>query len=329
MRLKITETRLCNAQEWDDFAAACGATYFCAYGHVLSAKTHKRLRFFVASLDDTKIAQCAISQGWFGKSRRTRRFLDALQVLPTYQSYWADVVQAILTLIGPGEYCYGSRWSIETPRQDALAAMPHVEIVRTQQFCVQAVDFSRWPTWEAYEKALSLNVRRSITKALNVDPPPIVSIKFGRAALLEAFTLTRMRSATVRRKGHVGVDRSVAIVRYVARNIFLKKLTYTAKVSRCGRVLGYFAGVDLGNHTFYLDGASVPDNRGASWLLMVQMLRHAWQPNRKVFLGMYEPNTDWAGRENFLLSRQHLRVTDIPSEIVWFQYSGADNKRLF
>jgi hypothetical protein len=37
---------------------------------------------------------------------------------------------------------------------------------------------------------------------------------------------------------------------------------------------------------------------------------------------MYEPGSDWAGKDNILLSRQHLRVTEYPCEVVTYQYAG-------
>ena len=86
-----------------------------------------------------------------------------------------------------------------------------------------------------------------------------------------------------------------------------------------GQVVAYFAAVNFGLHTFYLDGASIPDNGGASWLLMRDMLHRAWKPDAKIFLGMHESDAKWAGRENILLSRQHLRISELPGAIVWFR----------
>jgi hypothetical protein len=278
----------------------------------------KRVTFFVASLDNVKIAQCAVARNLLGQRIR---FVDSIQILPGYERYWLQIMQSILPAMGPGDYCYGSIWNASA-RQDALTSMAGVKVTRAVSYLVHVVDFSQWTTWDAYAQDVSTNVRRNALKAQKNDPAVAITLRQGISALQDVFALARMRFSTAQRKGNIGDNRFIAMCRYAGRSLVLRQMAYTAKVIHHGRVAAYFAGVKFGLQTFYLDGASVPDNGGAAWLLMLRMLERAWQPNARVILGMYEPDKMWAGRENILLSRRHLRANELPSDIIWFRYDG-------
>lgn len=303
--------------EWNRFAEMCEATYFCSYANIMCEHLRGRVHQFEVYLYRTKIAQCAVTIDWFGK----RRFVDSLQLLPHHAHLWGDIMQEILSALGPGTYEYGSKWSLEPPRHTALEGMRDVKVRSVTLFQVHVVDFSRWADWASYEKAVSTNIRRNAAKAIKTDPGTAVVINRGFSAINDVFSLIDMRFATRRRKGLEDFNRFVATVRYAARTFLLDG--YTAKVIHSGRVVAYFSGIDFGSSTFYLDGASLTDNGGASWYLMVYMLKRAWKPNGKVLLGMHQPGTDWAGRENILLSRQHCRASESPCSVVTFSYSGA------
>jgi hypothetical protein len=319
--VRVTETRLCSKQEWNAFAESCNATYLSSYGHVFSERLRRRVRVFAAYVDDTKIAQCAISFGRF-RGRTDGQFIDALQLLPSYESYWEQVMQAVLDVSGPGRYRYGSKWSIEPPRAKQFAILGGISVECVAAYNVQVVEFAQWPSWEAYERAVSLNARRNAAKALKSDPTATITVNHGRKAVADVVPLIRMKFAVRRRKGLNDANMYISAARYIMRTLLMNERSYTGKVTHLGRAAAYFSGVDFGLDTYYLDGASLPDNGGAAWLLMLKMLRRAWRANGKVFISMYEPGSDWAGKDNILLSRQHLRVTEYPCEVVTYQYTG-------
>jgi hypothetical protein len=323
--VRVTETRLCSKREWDAFAESCNATYRSSYGHIFSERLWRRVRVFAAYVDDTKIAQCAISFGRI-RGRRDGHFIDALQLLPSYEAYWEQVTQAVLDVSGPGRYRYGSKWNIEPPRAKQFAMLRGTSVESVTAYNVQVVDFAQWPSWEAYEKAVSQNARRNAAKALKSDPTATITINHGRKAVADVVPLIRMKFAVRRRKGLKDANMFISAARYVMRTLLMNERSYTAKVTHSGRAAAYFSGVDFGLDTYYLDGASLPDNGGAAWLLMLKMLRRAWRANGKVFISMYEAGSDWAGKYNILLSRQQLRVTEFPCEIVTYQYVGCQTR---
>lgn len=305
--------------EWNWFAEKCEATYFCSYVNVICEKLRRRVLLFEISCDDIKIAQCAVAVDWFGSRRQ---FLDSLQILPCHAPLWGAAMQELLSILGPGTYHYGSKWNIEPPRHAALTAIPGVKLQSVSAYHVHVVDFSRWDDWESYEKAISTNIRRNAAKAVKTDPATAIVLNRGVSAIKDVFSLIGMRFVTRRRKGLEDFNRVVATIRYAARTFLVNG--YTAKVIHANRVVAYFSGIDFGSITFYLDGASLQDNGGASWYLMLHMLKRAWKPNGKVLMGMHQPGTDWAGRENILLSRRHCRVSEFPSSVVTFSYGSSD-----
>jgi hypothetical protein len=319
--VRVTETRLCSKQEWNAFAESCNATYLSSYGHVFSHWLRRRLRVFVAYVDDTKIAQCAVSFGRI-RGRTDGQFIDALQLLPSYESYWEQVMQAVLNVSGPGRYRYGSKWSIEPPRAKQFAVIGGISVESVTAYNVQVVEFAQWPSWEAYEKAVSLNARRNAAKALKSDPTATITVNHGTKAVVDVVPLIRMKFAVRRRKGLTDANMFISATRYIVRTLLMNERSYTAKVTHSGRTAAYFSGVDFGLDTYYLDGASLPDNGGAAWLLMLKMLRRAWRANGKVFISMYAPGRNSAVRDNILFSRQQLRVTEFPCEVVTYRYAG-------
>jgi hypothetical protein len=319
--IRVEEVRLGRKAEWNAFAESCQGTYMCSHGYITAYRFHRRLRVLAIFQGTVKIGQCAVIFGRFGRYRHVGEFVDAIQLLPAYTLLWAKVMETVLRTLGSGTYTYGSKWSIETPRHVELARLPGVSISQAKYYLTQVVDFSKWPTWEAYEKAISSNVKRNAAKATKADPATAVVLKQGIKAATEALSLTKMRFLTRRRKGMEDwTSFHVAILRYIARTVFMRQLSYTAKVVHKGQTSAYFSGIDFGSSTFYIDGASLADNGGSAWLLILAMLRRSWQPNGKFFLAMYEVNSVWVGRENILLSRQQCRPVELPNTVLDFVY---------
>ena len=312
----IHEMPLGVASDWDTFAQACNVTFMCSHANVSAERLRSHVRFFAAYLEGAKVAQCAVAFRRFGKTREIGRFVDGMQLLPEYAALWGQIMQGMLRILGPGRYYYGTEWSIEEDRTNDLTALHGITIQTVFPYVIHGVDFSRWPSWEAYRQAISNNARRNAAKALKSDPKVEILIDYGSRTILDTIPFMRMRSRMRHRKG---LDFNVLeqAMRYVTRMLLMRKHGYTARVVHLGKVVSYFCGIDFGRHTFYTYGASAPEKNGASWLLILDMLQRSWKPGGKFLMGQAE--TD-AGRDNLFLFRQHCRVSDFPSAIVRFTY---------
>lgn len=312
----IQEVPLAVASDWDAFAQMCDVTFMCSHANVSAERLRSHVRFFVANLEGKKVAQCAVAFRRFGKTRNIGRFIDSVQLLPEYATLWGHVMHEMLRILGPGRYYYGTEWSIEKNRTNDLAALHGITIQTVFPYVTHGVDFSRWPSWEAYRQAISNNARRNTAKALKIDPKAEIRINYGIRTILDTIPFMRMRSLMRYRKG---LDFNVLeqAMRYVTRMLLMRKCGYTARVIHIGKVVSYFCGIDFGRHTFYTYGASVPGKNGASWLLILEMLQRSWKPDGKFLMGQAETG---AGRDNLLLFRRHCRVSDFPGAIVWFTY---------
>jgi hypothetical protein len=312
----VQEVRLAVVSDWDTFAQACNVTFMCSRANVSAERLRSHVRFFEAYLEGEKVAQCAVAFRRFGKTRDVGRFVDGMQLLPEYATLWGQVMQGILGILGPGRYFYGTEWSIEEARTNGLTALHGITIQTVFPYVTHGVDFSRWPSWEAYRRAISNNARRNAAKALKTDPKTEILIYHGIKTIIVTLPFMRMRSLVRYRKG---LDFNVLeqTMRYVTRMLLMRERGYTARVVHLGKVVSYFCGIDFGRHTFYTYGASMPDKTGAAWLLILDMLQRSWKPGGKFLMGQAETG---AGRDNLFLFRQHCRVSDFPGAIVRFTY---------
>ena len=312
----VHEVPLTVASDWDTFAQACNVTFMCSHANVSAERLRSHVRFFAAYLEGTKVAQCAVAFRRFSRTHDIGRFVDGMQLLPKYATLWGRVMQEMLRILGPGRYYYGTEWSIEGDRTNDLKALHGITIQTALPYVTHAVDFSRWPSWEAYRQAISNNARRNAAKAMKVDPKAEILISYGIKSILHTIPFIRMRSQTRYRKG---LDFNVLeqAMRYVTRMLLMRKRGYIARVVHLGKVVSYFCGIDFGRHTFYTYGASVPQKNGASWLLVLDIMQRSWKPDGKFLMGQAETG---AGQDNLLLFRHHCRVSDFPGAIVRFTY---------
>ena len=186
--------------DWDDFAARCGASPYCArnYLRIYGLLYGLHLFEFVQHQDgvQTKIGQCAVVGG-----RRARRFCDGVQLLPGFDHYWNNAVAAVLQMVGPGRYHYGSGWRLETPREKELDGLTGVSIDHIQRVVVEAVDFSRWASWEEYSRSISNNARRNAKRAINMHSDVTLVFRRGLWTMVSVPCLTWLRRLMLRRKG--------------------------------------------------------------------------------------------------------------------------------
>ena len=316
-----------NSAEWDAFAERCGGSIRATYGYTVAwaAKNvlQYRLRlfeFYLGGRQGPKIGQCAI-----GESRRGGSFifLDRLQLLPTHEPSWRMAMQTVLSVTGSGQYKYGWVLNLEPAREGHLSEISGVTVVETNPLVVQAVDFSQWSNWDAYYSAISENTRRNAKSATKNFPDLKVTIKAGAAALRHVPSLVRLRDHLSERKGLDNRTAIAAAIGYFGSIMSCRNQMVTAVVTGGGSELSCYYGAEFGQNTYYLEGASASNNRGAAWQLLIEMLRRAYgrTPTGKFIMGYIDYSThDDEKSSGLLRSRQACRVTDYATSMVWFRY---------
>jgi hypothetical protein len=266
---------------------------------------------------DRKIGQCAIGSG-----RKVRVFVDSIQLLPNFQHYWPAAMAAILARLGPGYYHYGSEWSIEAPREHDLAKVPGIDIIDVEAKTVDAVDFSRWNSWDAYYNNVSSNIRRNVKRAEDYHTSLTINTRKGTKVFLDSNDIIRLRLAVYRRKG---IHRSPLLlgIRYALKMAHLKKYALTATATSEGQVLSAFSGISCGSQMYYLEGGSQPNNNGASWSLLVHMLKLTYEmlgPKAKFIFG--SGLNSGPGWHDLVRSREQCRFTSYPTSLIKFRFTG-------
>jgi GNAT acetyltransferase-like protein len=320
--VEISRTALTSSL-WDSFAHKCGASFQSGYhairacGYDAFRKWQKnllplRLRLFEIydKESDHKIGQCAIAlRGQHGL------FIDGLQLLPERHGSWTTAMAALLARLGPGRYRYGSHWNIEPPRERNLETISGLAIEAVEPLTLQAVDFSRWKSWDDYLHGVSKNARRNANRACAGSPS--LRIRRGLATVIDIPALVRLEACTLRRKNlKPASGRNFA---RLVRAITMPEYLVTAAVSSYGRHVACFYGIEFGHNVYYLEGGSQPDNHGAAWYLMLEMIRQAYDRSRgtgKFLMGTTQDGRPgWAGLAR---SREQCRVTDFPTSVVTF-----------
>jgi hypothetical protein len=103
----------------------------------------------------------------------------------------------------------------------------------------------------------------------------------------------------------------------------MQKHAVSAVVLLDGRALAGFAGIEFGDQTYYMLGGSSGDNGGGAWLLMLTMIRRAYDRTGgagKFLMGAVRSSEP--GWENLSRSREQCRVVEFPSSTVTFTYSS-------
>ena len=312
----------CSSQEWDSFAQQCGTSFLCAYNALkiwqLNHQFYARVRTYDILLSEygslKKIGQFAISSGY-----KLRVFTDSIQLLPEYQPLWQRIMTSILAELGPGVYRYGSDWSLEPPREQALEAIPGVKIEAVKPITVDAVDFSRWPTWDDYLQAISTNIRRNVARSKKTYTDLFVRVRRGVGALIDGPILLRLRAGMYRRK-NVHFSSVSIISRYVIRMIALRRYAVVAVASTKSQALAGCSGIDFGDHTYYIEGGCRTPNNGAAWHLLLCMLRRTY--GRTGSTGKFVMGCGGESSTGLARSRQQCRVTSHPTSIVFFRMVG-------
>jgi hypothetical protein len=309
---------------WDAFAQQCGASYFCAYDALaLQLKDALRFqrRFFEIRAAATKVGQCAVAAG-----SKQSFFLDGIQLLPHYEPLWRPSMTALLDELGPGQYRYGSEWSIEPKRQAMLQSIPGVALETVKPVVVQAVDFARWESWEAYLHDISENARRNAKRALLRHPDLRIRTRRNLSALADTLAIARLRFGVASRK-KLDIPLATILAGFVFRTAALRRYAVTAVAKGSGGARAAMSGIEFGGSTFYLTGGSTPQNDGAAWHLTLAMLRDTFDRTSghgKFVMGQILKK-DSPGWQSLARSREQVRPSEFPTSVITFSYDEPSN----
>jgi hypothetical protein len=317
---EVSWTRLASCG-WDEFAIRCGASFRCARAAISAWQfddhIRGRLRWFEIYCAESgeKIGQSAITFG-----RQQAAFVDGLQLLPESAALWEQSMRALLNELGSGQYRYGSHWSIEPPRVESLQNLAGVRVQEVQPFTVQAIDFSRWKSWDDYFRQISNNARRNARRASVQNPTLSVRVRRGLSTIADTHVLIRLQRVMASRK-KLRLSLGKIILRFLFRSAFMQKYAVTAIVMVDSLALAAFSGIEFGQNTYYLSGGSDAGSGGAAWHLMLTMIRHAYDRtdgSGKFLMGCdHDISQGWT---NLARSREQCRVTNFPTGIVTFDY---------
>lgn len=311
--------------EWDCFAQRCGASFRCAHRALglwqLDHHLPHRLRLLeilaVSNGERRKIGQCAV-----GISLRRRVFADSLQLLPQESGLWPEAMQAVLGLLGAGEYHYGSQWSLEAPREADLARLPGVSVTAAEAITVHAVSFREWGSWETYLRGLSNNARRNAKRAQEQFADLSVEIGQGRETLRRWPALQALKSMLAERK-HLDVRLIRQFLRFAMRLVALRQNNFIAVARGGGQDMAAFAGIDFGPNTYFLESGARDTRNGTGWHLMLTMLQRAYSRAPEGYFVMGAQYARDPADEGLHFSRRQCRASFLPTSEVSFHYDGT------
>jgi hypothetical protein len=314
----------CTAEEWDRFAARCQASFRAASRAArawqLDHHPFHHLRRYALWLE-RESERVRIGQYAIGFGPRRRVFADGIQLLPEYDSLWSGAMSAALAQTGPGVYHYGSRWSLEPPRESQCALISGVTIHQVQPITMYAVDFSRWPTWDAYLRQVSANARRNAKKAEKLQQQLHIGVRHGLHMLVYAPHLLRLRRGLYARK-QVSFSTAANAARLLLRAAAMRKNAFIALASVHGKTISAFGGVVFGENTYFLDAGSLQEDNGVYWFLMLRMLQDAYAraPSGRFVTGAYYENSPVSPGLDFF--RYQCRAQGHPTSEFVFRYGS-------
>ena len=315
------------ADQWNSLARRGGAGYVGEWHHV-RAWTRKRfprmrLRLFEILTDATgreiRVGQCAVAV-----SREGGTFLDRLHLEPGHEDSWPAAMRAVLANLGPGRYEYGWEESLERPREGELGKIAGVAVTQVRPLTVHSIEFSAWPSWDAYLRAVSTNVKRNVKKAQTQFPDLAIEWRSGLAGVSQVTSLIRLRSQTYGRKG-LRFRAPAAALSTIANLASAGPASFTAVARGGGRDLAAVSGIRFGTNTYYRDGGSVADNGGAAWHLLMRVIERAYTEHSqgRLVMGYLDPSIhDESVSGGLLRQRRSCRVVEVPTSKVVFTWSG-------
>lgn len=324
VRVKRSEV---SAEQWDDFAKLCDASFRCSFaGARLWQFEHdplcriERLDIYLA-LNPTpiKIGQCAVGIG-----RRSTVFTDTIQILPAFDSYFQQSMQAVLLHLGPGQYKYGSEWTIAPCRVREVTSIEGVTGVSAREVDVFAIDFTRWSDFESYFQAVSTNAKRNINKARKTYESLTVEEKTKVGVFLNILPLQRLRHRLFVKKG---VKSSIVtlFLRSAFRTLATSRYSSSARLADGSATLARFLQITFGRNSFYMEAAAESDHPYASAYLLREMVKRAYEQSGG--LGRFVMGPDDHGQsgtpswDGLVRSRLQWNASAHPTSVFEFTYA--------
>jgi hypothetical protein len=322
--IEVRRTSL-SGSRWDAFAQRCDASLWCADGTISIALFLRHFCIFARRYEfysvgpDLKIGQCAVG---FGPSGRV--ILDGLQILGEHESLWGDALIALLVKIGNGNYIYGSDWSVERSRYEELVSLPGVTVISRSAITMQAIDFSKWASWDAYFADISTNIKRNIKKAKSSHPDAKITIESKKITLSSFFILLRLVGAVANRK-QLNFSYTKLMFSLAIRVLFLRPYARLGLITDAGTPFSAFFGICFGDNVYFLKGGSIAGSSGLSWVLLLEMIKTSFEHSHgrgKFLMGMVHDD-DEPGWKDLLRSRAQCRVSNYPTSLLKFRYGAA------
>jgi hypothetical protein len=299
-----------DAAAWDRFAIACGASFLGAWG-VIKAEYYLRtvriFEFYAAAVPvPQKVGQCAVAAAG-GRVR----FLDRLQLLPTHAELWGACLNQVIARCGSALYVYGSLWNHEMPPVTlATSALPAGRFV-DKSFRLDSLRFASWPTFAAYRRQVSENIRRDYKKALAASPAVVT--RCGAAACRDVPALVDLRRQVMRRN-----DEPFSVLadvpKHIVKLLCLGEDAFITTVRANGQAQAAFFGVRFGDGIYYLGGGTRDRCEGFGSYLFLTLIEEAFarHPQGILYLGVEEPGfTPQTYTHGNLLYRRKLRAGSV------------------
>ena len=315
--------RQVDAAGWDRFAEATDVSFQASCDQIKAqALNGAREALFFEFFDTAtgaKIGQAAVL-------KRGRRFevQDGIMLAPEHAGHWQQSMACLLRALGSGTYVYGGLWSCEPAREGEFASLRGVTIEHVRPFAVQAVDFSRWPSWDRYWAKVSDSVRYESKYAPERVPGLRLERYKGLSMLKTIKAIVDQQKASYARK-EMDYSRFKQGLRYAYYMLRCRASLEVVLAVADDGVLAAYYGARVGDRTYYIYGGQKAGSGGANWYLLKEMTREAFEaaPTGKFVMG----NVDYAIHEEasgggLLRARRALRVSDFETSIVTFKYSA-------
>ncbi|WP_428491965.1 hypothetical protein [Rhodopila sp.] len=310
-----------SALGWDDFAIRCGGSFRTAYpaGRIaqIGWGCHRLTRLMILR-DGIRVGQTAVAVGLVN-----RYFVEGIQMFPGTPSRWRSIMQAVLRFLGPGNYRYGSPWSLEPARDRDLLAIGQICIKSSHPIDVFAIDFARWPSWEDYLKAVSSNAKRNAKKAMRTFDDLSFDHRTGLGCLRHAGPHVRLRYGLYTRK-RLSPRVLRFATRFTVRVSVLKRRCFSITATGAGEVIAAFGGIRFGSNVYYLESSARKNNNGVSWLMMLRLIKQSYQraPAGAFVTGYHRHGTPLSpGLEVF---RAQCCAVAHPTSEILFSYAATE-----
>lgn len=310
-----------SAAEWDAAIQSARGSYLLAHRRLSIWRRSQqargaRVRVLKLLASDHEAGLCIV------RSRNNIHTLrERLLLFPGQEAWWTSALSAVLEHIGTGTYRYGPSNSVSPGRAAELVLIPGVSIIDAKPYAVQAVDFSRYVSWNEYLHDLKPGIRNECRRAENRHALELVATSgrgIWRAIGRFALQLHRQPHRKGRRLAELRQVLSLVLSTATLRT---SAMMFTATSGSEALATQYH--VDFGSDRYYAAGAAAHMQPSPAWWLTIQAFKDAWErnPNGRVILGSFYPHLhDGKTGQGLLDFRRRCRATSFESEMLEFRF---------